>query len=144
MSEYQLTAKLLRMSHSQTWDMAKLEWVLKDIEQVDDFETCLCGHFPIKEVCTIANNVTGSETRIGNCCVKKFNNQSDKIFQAVKRIKKDSTRSVNAETLSFALSKRIVSQRDYGFYMDILRKRDLSPKQKSWKQGINIKLQKLL
>lgn len=140
MSLYQLTTKLLELSSSQKWDDAKLEWDVVDIEKVEDPETCLCGHFPILEICTIGNTKTRKEARVGNCCVKKFNNKSDKIFRAVAKVKKDFEKSVNAETLSLAIKNAWITDKEYKFYMDILRKRKLSEKQMNWKIIINKKI----
>lgn len=140
MSEYNLATELLKSSHSQKWDEAKLEWELVDVERVEGAEECLCGHFPILEVCTISNAKTKKVARVGNCCVKKFNNKSDKIFRSAAKIKKDNEKSVNAETLEFALQKKWISGVDYKFYMDILRKRNLSIKQLDWKKSINHKI----
>ena len=140
MSQYKLTTELLKLSNSQKWDDAKLEWDVTDIEKVDDSETCLCGHFPILEICTISNTKTKKDARVGNCCVKKFNNKSDKIFRAVAKIRKDFEKSVNSETLNLALKNKWISQNEYKFYMDILRKRKLSEKQMAWKISINKKI----
>lgn len=140
MSVYQLTTELLKLSSASNWDEAKLEWEVIDIERVEEAETCLCGHFPIIEVCTISNIKTGNTERVGNCCVKKFNDKSDKIFRAIAKIKKDSEKSVNAETLKMASDKGIINGTEYKFYMDIMRRRILSEKQKNWKQVINKKI----
>jgi hypothetical protein len=140
MSEYQLTTELLKLSQSQKWDEAKLEWELIDIERMEEPETCLCGHYPILEICLIKNGKTNNESRVGNCCVKKFNNKSDKIFRSVAKIRKDIEKSVNAETLELAIKNRWISANEYKFYMDILRKRNLSDKQLAWKKSINQKI----
>jgi hypothetical protein len=140
MSEYKLTTELLKLSQSQKWDEAKLEWDLVDIERVEEPEECLCGHYPILEICLIKNNKTNSESRVGNCCVKKFNNKSDKIFRSVAKIRKDIEKSVNAETLELAIKNRWIGDKEYKFYMDILRKRNLSDKQLAWKKSINQKI----
>jgi len=140
MSEFQLTKELIELSQASTWDKAKLEWSLFDIEKVTEHETCLCGHYPISEVCIIENKINGSQARVGNCCVKKFLEQSDKVFQAVKRIKNDDSKSLNAEALNFAFEKGWVTPKEKDFYFDIMRKRSLSPKQQQWKISINNKI----
>jgi hypothetical protein len=90
MSEYKLTEEIIKRSQAQSWDAARLEWGLEDVYFVEDPETCLCGHYPIKEICTLRNTVNGQSADVGNCCVKKFLGlPSDKIFQAVKRVKVD-------------------------------------------------------
>lgn len=140
MSEYRLTTELIKLSQSQKWSEAKLEWELIGIERMEEPETCLCGHYPILEICTIQNSKTKNESRVGNCCVKKFNNQSNKIFRSIAAIKKNIEKSLNAETLKWAIKNRWISDKEYGFYMDILRKRSLSDKQMTWKRSINQKI----
>ena len=140
MSQFQLTSELLKLSFAKTWDEAKLEWDLVDVEKVSDLETCLCGHYPISEVCVIKNRKNHKVTRVGNCCVKKFNERSGKIFQAYTRIKKDTEKSLNAETIDFAFQKNWINDRERNFYMDIFRKRKLSEKQLAWKISVNKKI----
>jgi len=141
MSEYKLTTELLKLSQSQKWDEAKLEWELIDIEKVEEPEECLCGHYPILEICSIKNNKTSNESRVGNCCVKKFNNKSDKIFRSVAKIRKDVEKSVNAETLDWAFRSKWIGDWEYKFYIDILRKQNLSVKQLEKKKSINKKIE---
>ena len=140
MSEYKLTTELLKLSSSTKWDEAKLEWELIDVEKVEEAEECLCGHYPILEICTIKNIKTTKLARVGNCCVKKFNDKSDKIFRAISKVKKNSSKSLNAETIDFAFNKKWITEKDRNFYMDIFRKRNLSTKQDSWKTSINKKI----
>jgi hypothetical protein len=140
MSEYKLTTELLKLSQSQIWDEAKLEWDLIDVEKVEDSEECLCGHYPILEICTIKNNKTNKESRVGNCCVKKFNNKSDKIFRSIAKTRKNTEKSLNSETLEFAFKNKWIKDWDYKFYMNILRKRKLSEKQMNCKKDINGKI----
>lgn len=142
MSDYKLTNELLVLSEANTWDKAKLEWEPLEIEEANSPEECLCGHYPIKEICIIRNKKTNSQARVGNCCVKKFIDNSGKIFSAIKKIQKDNTKSINAETLEFALKKEIVSRKDYDFYFHILRKRNLTTPQLKWKQDINNKIKR--
>ena len=132
MSQYQLkfTSEIINLSSSKTWDTAKLEWELKEIYKGSFPETCLCGHFPIVEICVLRNKTNGKEAIVGNCCVKKFiGPRSDKIFQAVKRIQKDNKKSLNAETIQYAYHKAWINKWEKEFYLDIMRKRNLSDKQ---------------
>jgi hypothetical protein len=86
MPEYQLTAEIVQRSEAGVWDAAKLEWELLHVFEAEEPETCLCGHYPIIEICILHNRLKGKEVLVGNCCVKKFVGlPSDKIFQAVKR-----------------------------------------------------------
>ena len=140
MSEYKLTSGIISLSQSEIWDKAKLEWVLNEIYQAEEPDTCLCGHFPIIEICILRNKFNGNHATVGNCCVKKFIGlPSDKIFQAVKRVKKDNQKSLNAESIQHGKNKGWLNQWEYDFYMDIMRKRNLSSKQLQKKIQINEK-----
>lgn len=67
---------------------------------------------------------------VGNCCVKKFIRlPSDKIFQAIKRVRKDNEKSLNAEAIEHAHKKQWINDWEKDFYIDIMRKRNLSSKQ---------------
>lgn len=77
---------------------------------------------------------------VGNCCVKKFIGlPSDLIFQAVKRVRSDGSHSLNGEALSHALEKQWINQWEFDFYLKVMRKRNLTPKQAAKKQQINEK-----
>ena len=52
----------------------------------------------------------------------------------------DIEKSVNAETLDLAIKNRWINEKEYKFYMDIIRKRNLSDKQLAWKKAINQKI----
>ncbi len=44
-----LIKEIVELSIAKDWLSAKEEWFLKDIRVSDEFRTCLCGHYPIKE-----------------------------------------------------------------------------------------------
>lgn len=141
MPEYKLTTEIINRSQSNNWDAAKLEWLLQEVFESDDPDTCLCGHFPINEICILRNSVTGNQVVVGNCCVKKFIGlPSDKLFQAVKRIRKGLENSLNADAIQHAYEKGWITQWEANFYFDIMRKRIFSPKQKGIKIRINEKV----
>ena len=86
MSNYKLIQEILIKSQSKIWDYAKTEWTLVDIFEADEQETCLCGHYPIKELCELHNSINGQTVIVGNQCVKKFMGiSSDKLFESVKK-----------------------------------------------------------
>lgn len=120
MSEYKLTEEILKRSQSNIWDIAKLEWSLSQIYETEEPETCLCGHFPIIEICTLRNKLNAQFATVGNCCVKKFIGlPSDRIFRAVKRVRKDNHKSLNAEAIQHAYEKRWINEWEYDFSIDI-------------------------
>lgn len=141
MSEYQLTTELIELSNAGTWDEAKLEWGLEHVWREDEPDTCLCGHYPIIEICQLRNRLNRSTAIVGNCCVKKFTNlPSDLIFQAVKRIQDDEERAINAETIDHAYQKGWINDWERKFYMDTWRKRKLTGAQRNTRIQINQKV----
>ncbi|AVH29230.1 hypothetical protein [Vibrio diabolicus] len=141
MSEYKLTEEIIKLSQSQLWDVAKSEWTLYEIYEADEPERCLCGHFPIIEICNLKNKLNSNYATVGNCCVKKFIGlPSDKIFQAIKRVRKDDEKSLNAEAITHAYDKGWINDWEKSFYLDVMRKRKLTPNQLNKKAQINNKL----
>jgi len=137
-----LIKNILELSESPIWDIAKKEWEIKGIVYLgkeDGYETCLCGHYPIKEVINIQNKENHNEAVTGNCCINKIKDVSFvKSFTAIKKGK------INSEIIEFAYSKGFINTKSYEFALDVWRKRNLSGKQMKWLDDIkNIILTKL-
>ncbi|MGI9392982.1 MAG: hypothetical protein ACR2N8_05550 [Parvibaculales bacterium] len=137
-----LQAEIFALSEAKNdWDAARKEWALAHIEFVDEPETCLCGHHPIREVCTIKNHITQNSTEVGNVCVKRFLGiRSDLVFTAIKRIEKDKEKSLNTAAVEFFKEKGLLTDWEYDFLQSTLRKRSMSPKQMAVRQKINHKV----
>jgi len=137
----QLKKAILALSRAQDWEAAKAEWRLVDISEADDPETCLCGHYPIIELCSIKNGVTGHLTTVGNVCVKRFLGlRSDLVFASIKRIRKDEEKGINVHAASLFFQRGILNQWEYDFCQDTFRKRDLTDKQLAKRISINRKI----
>ncbi len=136
-----LSREILSMSQATDWETARKEWALVDIIEADEPETCLCGHFPIMEICEIHNRVTGVKTEVGNVCVKRFMGvRSDLIFTGVKRIRKDISKSLNADSIAFFKQRNLLTDWEYGFLQDTMRRRNLSYNQMQKRIHINKKV----
>lgn len=134
----QLKRGILALSVSPDWETAKKEWKLTSMYEVDEPDTCLCGHSPIIEICVLTNILNGKVAEVGNRCVKRFLGlRSDLIFTGVKRAKADITKGLNPDATLFFYERKVLTQADYDFQADTWRKRDLSPKQMKWRQDIN-------
>jgi hypothetical protein len=141
MERFKLFEEIINRSNAKEWEDAKSEWILKDISISDYPESCLCGHYPIKELCFLRNIYTGQEVIIGNCCVKKFiAPESDRMFQAVKRVKRDESKSLNSEMIEHAFEKCWINDWEYFFYQDTFKKRNLSHRQLAKRKAINEKI----
>lgn len=141
MAEFRLIQGIIALSVADTWEVARLEWELLNVHKEDEPDTCLCGHFPIIEICELINLKNQNTTIVGNCCVKKFLGlRSDKIFQSIRKLNQDGSKSINAETLDHAHNKRWINDWEYRFYSSVFGKRKLSEKQLSKKIQINEKI----
>ncbi len=137
----QLKAHILPLSKAATWEVAVKEWSLTGIHEADEPETCSCGHFPIIEICSINNRVTGHSTEVGNICVKRFLGlRSDLIFTAIKRIRKDLYKSLNADAIAFFHERRVLNEWEYNFSQNTMRLRSLTPAQLGKRRDINQKI----
>ncbi|MBN8245147.1 hypothetical protein JF546_19195 [Nitratireductor aquimarinus] len=137
----QLKIEILARSRATDWETAKAEWKLVGIGEAEECETCLCGHFPIIELCTIANQVTGETTDVGNVCVKRFLGfRSDLIFASIKRIRTDPDKSIGAEAAVFFHERGIINAWEYKFQQSNHRKRNLTAKQLATRRKINQKV----
>lgn len=102
----------------------KKEWVFENVYESDEPLTCLCGHFPILQVCVLHNIKNNNDVEVGNECVKKFFNikLADSVIRSIKKIKSDMSKSVNVETLDFFHEKGCIDDWKYKFYYDIIHK----------------------
>jgi hypothetical protein len=139
---FKLTSEILKLSESNFWDSAKREWNFEFAYYSEELETCLCGHYPIKNVCVIKNIKNNNQTEVGNCCINKFLGikEGNKVFASINRLKEDISKSMSHEVLEYLNEKKVLTAFEYEFYKDIIRKRNLSEKQKKIKEGINQKL----
>lgn len=137
----QLKERILALSTAQDWEVARKEWSLVGIHEADEPDTCLCGHFPIIEICEISNSTTCRRTEVGNQCVKRFLGlRSDLVFTAIKRIRKDITKSLNADAIVFFYERGLLNNWEYNFSQDTQSKRNLSPAQLKTRVAINEKV----
>ncbi len=137
----QLKAQILALSKAIDWQVAKKEWRLIEVSEADEPETCLCGHFPIIELCTIFNETTGHTVDVGNVCVNRFLGlRSNLIFQSIKRIRKDINKSVMDDATAFFYARGVLDDWEYKFQQDTMRKRNLSERQGIYRRKINNKI----
>lgn len=137
----QLKAAILTLSHAKNWEVAKKEWRLVEVSEADQPETCLCGHYPIIELCTITNNITKKSVDVGNVCVKRFLGfRSDLIFKSLKRIRTDIDKAIGEAATAFFYERGVINDWEYNFQQDTMRKRNLTTKQLNTRRMINEKV----
>ncbi len=138
---FALGRRIVALSEADDWDRARLEWQIEDIYIQREPETCLCGHFPINELCVLRNRKNYKQTIVGNICVKKFMKlSSGRMFAAIKRVTADETKALNAHVIEHAFAKQWINDWEHGFYLDTWRKRDLSDAQMTKRREINRKV----
>lgn len=142
--EFKLKEEILALSESKSWSGAKIEWIFESAYQSEEPQYCLCGHFPIINICVINNTTNGNYAEVGNVCINKFLGISDaeSILGSITKLKKDITRSMSSDTLQYLFEKDGITDFEYKFYESIHRKRNLSSKQSELKEKINNKLLK--
>ncbi|MFQ6774939.1 hypothetical protein V6Z69_07005 [Cereibacter sphaeroides] len=137
----QLKAAILALSQAADLEVAKKEWRLVDISEADEPETCLCGHFPIIELCTIANAATAKSVDVGNVCVKRFLGfRSDLIFQSLKRVRADLDKAISKDATAFFHERGVINDWEYQFQQSTMRKRILSQRQLEIRRALNQKV----
>lgn len=145
MGEYKLFQEIIALSNADNWEEAKKEWDLECVYESDAPLTCLCGHYPITNICVLYNVCNKCTTEVGNECVKKFFKieLADAIIKSIKKVKADISKSINIETLDYLHDKKHINKWEYNFYMDIMYKRRLTDRQFNKKQQINQKFLRL-
>ncbi len=137
----QLKTEIIDRSAAKTWEAARQEWDLRDIYLDEHPERCLCGHYPIHEMCVIQNAKTGNIATVGNCCVNNFLGLcTDGLFPGLRRIKGDAEKSMSRELVEHARMVNWIDEWEYKFCIDTLRKRKLSEKQIAKRLKINTKV----
>jgi len=129
-AQYRLFSEVCKVSQNSSWEQAKLEWELFRVYQVpegEESETCLCGKYPIREVCVLVNRLNKNLIEVGNQCVNRFFElPSEQIFSGIRRVQKDIAKSFTEEVILHALEKGVIDQWKHDFYRDIFRRRKLT------------------
>jgi hypothetical protein len=111
------------------------------VYDADEPETCLCGHYPIIEICEIRNQITRRHAEVGNRCVQRFLGfRSDLIFAGVKRIRRDRTKALNADAIAFFRERGLLTAWEYTFAESTVKKRVFSLAQMQSRVRINEKV----
>jgi hypothetical protein len=133
-----LKAHILPLSESKSFEIARTEWELIEIEISEEFDQCPCGH-DIKEHCYIHNRINGNKTYVGNVCINRFLQiDTGNLFEGLKRIAKDPKANANSDLIEHAYRMGyLYDEIEYTFLKRTRRKRNLSEKQLAWKEKIN-------
>ncbi|MFA5250777.1 MAG: hypothetical protein WC371_05165 [Parachlamydiales bacterium] len=152
-NQWLLKQRLVDLSVADNFKQALGEWTITGVEVSESGEpaqTCLCSHYPIREIFHIHNPSTHQTALIGNVCIQLFAKEDDagstcfqsahKIIESIKKIRSDRSSSAGRELIAFAYRAKIISSWENGFYNDVWLKRRLSSAQKAIKTRINRKM----
>lgn len=138
MSQKQLAQAIVARSFASSWAQAKREWALESVYFASAPDECLCGHFPIIELCVLRNQQNGAEAIVGNVCVKKFLGlPSDRIFNGLKRIQANTAAALNEAAIRYAHTRSWINDWEQDFYLNTWRKRELTGAQAAKRREIN-------
>ncbi len=140
-TEYKLFQEISKISVSSDWNDIKKEWKLFEVYESDDPQTCLCGKYPIMEICVLENIKNENIAEVGNSCVNKFLGiESNPVIKGVKKIKNDVSSSVSKKLINKSWEENIINDWEHNFYIDIRLKRSLNHNQEQKKIEINKKI----
>ena len=138
-----LIEHLLPMSKADTWDRAIHEWHPAGVWRSEYDETCPCGHYPIRELCEIVNDVTGARTAVGNVCIRRFKyGRFDLIAANMERLASDPEAALTTDAIEHFHRIGVINDWERDFCMDTMRKRNLSARQVEKRRQINRKVRK--
>jgi hypothetical protein len=136
---WRLREEIVALSVSPDWRQARREWELAAVWFAAPGEpgTCLCGH-RIVEHCVLVNRRNGNRATVGNVCVTRFMGLgSEAIFAALRRIVKDGRGALNAEAVEHAHRRGWINDWERRFYLDVIRRRSPSERQRTKRTEIN-------
>lgn len=138
-----LIEHLLPMSAADTWDRAIREWYPGGVWRSERDEACPCGHYPIRELCEIVNDVTGNRTAVGNVCIRRFEyGRFDLIAKNMRRITVDREAALTTDAIQHFHRIRVIDDYERKFCEDTMRKRNLTARQATMRRRINMKVRK--
>lgn len=134
-SKFKIIDKIIELSHDKNWDKAKNEWYIEKVYIDKNFDTCICSHYPIKEIIVLRNKKNDNKTIVGNCCINLFMTKDyNKFFSALRKNK------LNAMIIEDSLYKNIITDKEFEFLMNTWRKKKLTEKQTNWFEDLKIKI----
>ncbi len=144
-NEWQLRQALTGMSQATEFKAALREWKIidvKDLEENEGSETCLCGHYPIREIFTVFNATTGKTALIGSVCIRFFYHEGQftgahTIIDSLRGLKRNPLNSANERLVKLAQDFGLIRQANVDFYVDIWRKQKLTNPQRVYKRNLN-------
>lgn len=119
-----LIAELLKRSESKDWATARAEWEYFSSEVLEGYETCLCGQYPIRELCWMRNRSTNEVAAIGNVCVLYFVDRDlAGLFSSIKRVTEEKDKKLDWRLVESAWRAGVITRFDLEWYSETFSKR---------------------
>jgi len=139
--QYKLFKELISLSVSANWNEAKDEWFLDHIYDAEEAKTCICGHYPILQICVIKNRINSIMTFTGNCCIKHITGDfTKKMFVSLKKVEADIDKSLSIDFVILCYKAGYIDNYELEFYKKLHKKRIISDKQIKFKIALNEKI----
>lgn len=135
--------EIVKLSVSDNYEEAILEWTPTHVEFSDSDHECICGKTDIHELCFIKNDINGIETIVGNECIKKFGYDGyDGFFQQLRSLRNNISGNypIGLDLASQARIDGLVDKNTYVFLKSMHGKQKYSSAQKKWKRDIANKI----
>ena len=113
--------RVIEVSDSKDWQEAKKEWEIISVYEDDDYDTCTCGHYPIKEIIIIQNIRNNNELIIGNCCINKF---FDFEFKGTRFFGALAKKKINQVVIDKGFEDNVIDEQEHKFLSQVWRRRD--------------------
>lgn len=138
MAKDKLKESVIELSINKDWSKAKLEWDVVNIYEKDSYGTCLCGKYPIVEICELSNRNNQNKIIVWNECMKYFFEEDfGYIFKSIKRIRKDINKTVDEEVIHYAVKQWRISPEDAHRYVLPIKQRKPVPFKLEWRHKFN-------
>ena len=143
--------EIIKRSVSHDYYEACAEWVEVGIDYAEDHEEyeCLCTH-PIKQLITIRNRENNHEVIVGSDCICKIHNfPNASLYQPVitnlVELKRnfDDTK-IGKSLLEYIRIRSVLEERHIAFLEQMRCKRNVSPKQENYYNGLKRQILRLL
>lgn len=138
MAKDKLKESIIENSINKDREKAKWEWEVINSYLMPWYTTCLCGKYPISEVCELQNKNNSKKVMVGNDCVKYFFDADHSyIYSAIKKIEENINNVVNDKIIIYALEKWRIDATQKSFYILMRRRKDPWEYQLKVRQDVN-------
>lgn len=142
--------EILSMSVSQTYGEACSEWDECGMREAEPGEewSCICSH-SIKQLIKIRNRKNGKEAIVGSDCIRKIEGMPvaelyTPVLTNLLELKHGENAKIGKHLIDFLRTKKILEEKHILFLEQLRCKRNISPKQEIYYNGLKKKIINLI